>query len=176
MSLLKPAENTMAYLKMGIFGDTGSGKTWTASNVAIGLHKLIESKRPIAFFDTETGSNFMISKFKEAGVELLSFHGTALKDLTQIFGEVEKEQLPILIIDSITNVWDEFTESIIHTQLTLSKPLQQLQQGILPSYGNSSSFSQRKSENLSNDFGPFANRAEENLGLMGIAKLTGHNC
>ncbi len=111
MGLLKQAKNNMAFLKMGIFGDTGSGKTWTASEVAIGLHSMIKSERPVAFFDTETGSSFVLPKFQNAGIDLMVYNGTALKDLAAIFDEVESEKIPILIIDSITNVWDEFTEA-----------------------------------------------------------------
>lgn len=110
MSLLKPATNSMAYLKMGIFGDTGSGKTWTAAEVAIGLHKFIKSKKSVAFFDTETGSGFVLPKFKQGGIELLVHHGTSLADLSEVIDEAEKG-CEILIIDSITNVWDEFTDA-----------------------------------------------------------------
>lgn len=100
----------MAYLKMGIFGDTGSGKTWTASEVAMGLHKYIKSEKPVAFFDTETGSDFMIPKFKSAGIELLVCKGTSLKELSEVMIEAE-QGCSVLIIDSITNVWDEFTDA-----------------------------------------------------------------
>ena len=110
MKLLKPAKNEMAYLKMGLFGGTGSGKTFTASEVAIGLHKHIKSEKPVAFFDTETGSSFMIPKFEKAGIELCVFNGTSLKSLNQVIEEAEKE-CSILIIDSISNVWDEVTEA-----------------------------------------------------------------
>jgi hypothetical protein len=37
MSLLRPATNTSAFLKMGIMGKQGAGKTKTAGKVAIGL-------------------------------------------------------------------------------------------------------------------------------------------
>lgn len=116
MGLLKPAQNTMAYLKMGLYGDTGSGKTWTASEVALGLHRFLQSlklpqaNKPVAFFDTETGSSFILPKFKSQGIELVTFNGSALKDLVQVMDEAEKE-CSILIIDSITNVWDEFTDA-----------------------------------------------------------------
>lgn len=112
MSLLKPAENTFAYLKMGLFGDTGSGKTWTASQTALGLHKYIDSKKPVAFFDTEGGSDFVVPIFKKAGIEMLVHKGRALVDLSQIVKEAE-QSCSILIIDSITHVWEEFTDSYL---------------------------------------------------------------
>lgn len=110
MSLLQPAKNTMAYLKMGIYGDTGSGKTWTASEVAIGLHKHCKLTKPVGFFDTETGSSFVLPRFKSANVPLFVHSSTALKDLVEVMDEAESK-CSILIIDSITNVWDEFTDA-----------------------------------------------------------------
>lgn len=110
--LLKPALNTMAYLKMGIFGDTGSGKTWTATQVAIGLQKYINGKKPVAFFDTETGSNFIKPQFDKAGIELLTLNSRALVDLTQVIKEAEAN-CSILIIDSISHIWEEFTDSYV---------------------------------------------------------------
>lgn len=48
MSLLKPAKNKMAYAKVGLYGTAGAGKTRTAAEIAIGLHKAIGSTKPIA--------------------------------------------------------------------------------------------------------------------------------
>lgn len=110
MGLLKKAKNNIAYLKAGVYGDTGSGKSFTASLIAIGLHKFIKSEKPIAFFDTETGSNYLVHKFKKEGIELLQATSTALKDLRDVIDEAEKE-CDILIIDSITHVWREFTKA-----------------------------------------------------------------
>jgi len=52
MSLFKKAENEQAYLKCGIRGFEKSGKSRTATNIAIGLHKYIKS------------SSFLSSNFK----------------------------------------------------------------------------------------------------------------
>jgi hypothetical protein len=54
MALFKKAEITSSYLKAGIMGFAGSGKTYTAASVAIGLHKLTKSDNPMFFLDTET--------------------------------------------------------------------------------------------------------------------------
>ncbi len=42
--LLQPAKITSAYLKMGILGFQGGGKTKTAGKTAIGLYKYMQSK------------------------------------------------------------------------------------------------------------------------------------
>jgi hypothetical protein len=100
----------MAYLKLGIYGEAGSGKTFTASSVAIGLHKLIKSKMPIAFADTETGSDFRLHAFEEAGIKLLVAKTRAFQDLLAIMADAEKEA-SVLIIDSITHFWNELLDS-----------------------------------------------------------------
>ena len=41
MSFFKKAEKTNAFLKMGMMGFQGSGKTYTGTQVAIGLVKLM---------------------------------------------------------------------------------------------------------------------------------------
>ena len=62
-----------AYLKMGIYGNAGSGKTYTASQVARGLALYLKEKTgkqpPVAFLDTETGSTWVEPLFKEHGVD-----------------------------------------------------------------------------------------------------------
>ena len=64
MALLKKAQNQTAFLKAGIMGFQGSGKTYTAVDLAIGLTKLSKGTK-VAFYDTETGSDFHIKKFEE---------------------------------------------------------------------------------------------------------------
>ena len=114
MAMLKPAANKMAYGKIGLYGTAGSGKTRTAVEIAIGLHKAIESKKPIAAFDTEPAFSFVLPFFKEAGIELLiADESRALKDLMNFMDEAEK-QCDIVIIDSITHVWRDAQESFLN--------------------------------------------------------------
>ncbi len=46
MSMLKPARNRMAFAKVGLYGTAGSGKTYTAAKIAIGLHQYTKSTKP----------------------------------------------------------------------------------------------------------------------------------
>jgi hypothetical protein len=116
MTLFKKAENTSAYLKAGFLGFAGSGKTYTATQVAIGLAKLMEEKglkeagRPIFFLDTETGSDYVTPKIREAGLEIFTAKTRAYLDLLTAIDECEKAG-SVLIIDSITHFWREFVES-----------------------------------------------------------------
>jgi len=116
MALFTKAESTSAYLKAGFLGFAGSGKTFTATHLAIGLAKLInerqlkEAGRPIFFLDTETGSDYVTHRVREAGLELYAAKTRAFVDLLEAIGECEKAG-SVLIIDSITHFWREFTEA-----------------------------------------------------------------
>lgn len=110
MSLLKKAVNTTAYLKGGLLGFAGSGKTHTASHLAIGLSKDIGDDKPVAFFDTETGSDYLIHAFEAAKIELLVAKTRSFQDLIAFMKEAE-QQCSVAIIDSISHVWTELLES-----------------------------------------------------------------
>ena len=113
MSMLKKATNKMAYAKVGLYGSAGSGKTRTASEIAIGLHKAIGSKKPIAAFDTEPAFSFVLPLFDKAGIDLLvADESRALEDLMKFMDEAEKVS-DIVIIDSITHVWRDAQESFL---------------------------------------------------------------
>jgi hypothetical protein len=113
MSLLKPATNKMAFAKVGIYGTAGSGKTRTATEIAIGLHKAIGSKKPVVAFDTEPAFSFVLPIFQKAGIELLvADESRALADLMTFMDEAEKVS-DIVIIDSITHVWRDAQESYL---------------------------------------------------------------
>lgn len=111
--ILKPAKNKMAYAKVGLYGTAGAGKTRTASEIAIGLHKAIGSKKPIAAFDTEPAFSFVLPMYEKAGIELLvADESRALADLMDFMDEAEKT-CDVAIIDSITHVWRDAQESYL---------------------------------------------------------------
>lgn len=110
MSLFKPATNQTAFAKIAIYGSEGSGKTYTASEIAIGVTKQSKGKK-VAFMDTETGSDFLIKKFKSAGIELLVHKARAFKDALEAFKEAEAQGYSCLIIDSVTHVWEDLKTS-----------------------------------------------------------------
>lgn len=110
MGLLKPATNESAYLKAGIQGFAGAGKTRTATEIAIGLHRHIKSKKPVAFIDTETGSDFVLPRFHDAGIQLVTMKSRAFVDLLNVIKEAQSD-CDIVIIDSISHFWDELVKS-----------------------------------------------------------------
>lgn len=99
----------MAYAKVGFFGFQGSGKTHTAMGIAFGICEAIGANR-IAFFDTETGSDWWVARMP-AVVELLVVKSRSFDDLCAVIQECEQEVIPVLIIDSITHVWRDLIES-----------------------------------------------------------------
>lgn len=108
--LLQPAANQLAAAKIGIYGEAGSGKTRTATEIAIGLAKLADPPKPIAFFDTEGGSDFMIPFCADAGVDLLVAKARAFADLMTFMREAEAARA-VILIDSISHTWDDLRES-----------------------------------------------------------------
>jgi len=114
--LFAKSQNTQAYLKAGLMGLAGSGKTFTATNIAIGLielmrkNKLEAGNRPALFLDTETGSDWIEPIFKEASIELQTAKTRAFIDLVPAIKESESNG-SVLIIDSISHFWTELTES-----------------------------------------------------------------
>lgn len=109
-NLFRAAKNEAAYLKLGLYGGSGSGKTYTSSLVAIGLSKMIKSKKSVFFLDSETGSDYVLPLFKREGVELQVAKSRAFQDLLEAV-DIAEENGSILIVDSITHYWDELVES-----------------------------------------------------------------
>lgn len=111
MSLFKPAVMQQGFLKMGVYGGPGAGKSYTASLIAVGLHSLIKSKKPVTFFDTETGSEYVLPTiFKPAGVDLQTVKSRSFVDMVAALKEAQGIS-DILIVDSITHVWKELMEA-----------------------------------------------------------------
>lgn len=113
MKMLKKAENKMSYAKVGIYGGAGSGKTFTAAKVAIGLYEFAGATKPVGMFDTEPAASYIIPLFEAAGIEFMVYdESRALKDLMAFMDEAEQE-CSVVIIDSITHVWRDAQESYL---------------------------------------------------------------
>lgn len=110
MALLRPAMNQTAYLKVGIQGFEGSGKTFLASSFAMGMSKITGIPK-VAYFDTEKGSDFWVKKFSERNIQLDVLRSRSFSDLLTVMHEAEQGKYSFLIIDSITHVWRDLSES-----------------------------------------------------------------
>jgi hypothetical protein len=113
--MFKKLENNRPFLKLALEGFAGDGKTFTASEIAIGIHKLIQSKKPIAMFDTERALKALKWKFDDAGIEaVIEDEERSLKALNEAMKWCEEGNADILIIDSITHVWEEFLRAYLN--------------------------------------------------------------
>ncbi len=122
--LLRKATYEQSYLKGGGLGFAGSGKTTTAAYIALGLAKEFGGGKPVAYFDTENGSDFMIPKFDAEGIELQNVKSTAFIDLMTVVKEAE-ETCSVLVVDSLSAVWRELGtayKASIQKKRNLPKP------------------------------------------------------
>jgi hypothetical protein len=120
-NLFAPATPTTAYLKAGFMGKQGAGKSVTGGLLAIGLVKYLQhlgvdyAAKPVAFFDTELGSDWLIPTFEEVGIPLVVAKKRAFADLVEAVKWAEANA-SVLIIDSITHPWRELQESYLKTK------------------------------------------------------------
>ena len=102
-------ENTRPFLKAAFEGFAGSGKSHTAGLVAVGLHDMIKSDKPIACYYTERAGKGALNKFyRERNKKVLIRESRTLADLETTIMLCEQGAADILLIDSITHVWQEF--------------------------------------------------------------------
>lgn len=112
--MLKELSNEQGFLKAGFLGFAKSGKTWTATELAIGTRKLFGLNGPIAFFDTESGSGYVAERVKsETGQPLLGVRARSFADLMQFAKDCVEAKVSVAIVDSITHVWQELTDSFL---------------------------------------------------------------
>lgn len=116
MSIFSAPERSQAYLKAGFMGFAGAGKTYTASVLMIGLVNrmrelgIVDNNKPVAFLDTETGSDWVKPMFDSAGIPLVVARTRAFKDLVPAVKEAEANCAGLLI-DSISHFWTELMDT-----------------------------------------------------------------
>jgi hypothetical protein len=106
--LFKPAERKRAYLKIGIFGPAGSGKTASSLLIAYGITK---DWSKIGLVDTENGSGELYAGSTIGGVHIGQYQVARItapfepaKYIAAINAAV-KGGLEVLILDSISHAW-----------------------------------------------------------------------
>lgn len=115
MKLFGELTRSQAFLKMGVYGGEGSGKSFTASLIAIGLWKHAGLAKPVAYFDTETGADYVAPLFSAAEIPFVAVKTRALKKLRQAIDEATAEA-SILIIDSLTHPYRELVDTYVKTK------------------------------------------------------------
>jgi hypothetical protein len=104
-------ENTKPFFKAAFEGFAGSGKTFTAALIVVGLHKHIKSSKPVVIFDTERASKFLKPLFEKAKIQVLIRESRSLADLKIAMKYCEDGTSDILFIDSLTHVYENFLEA-----------------------------------------------------------------
>lgn len=100
------------FAKVGLYGAAGTGKTRVAYEIASGLYKDKKLTKPIVFFDTEKGSDWILPLFEQQNIKCFVKKSRTFTDLMQAI-EIAEKQASILIIDSISHVWRELTQSFL---------------------------------------------------------------
>lgn len=112
MGLLQVIEDAPGFVKASFQGPQGSGKSRTAVELACTTHKVFGSKKPIAFFDTEGGSDYLAQLIEErTGFKPVRVKTRAFSQLLEVAKECRQGAADILIVDSITHVWREIQAS-----------------------------------------------------------------
>ena len=102
------------YLKGGFLGFAGSGKTYTAVEIATGLRKHLSLTGPIAMLDTEAAAQYVAPKVrKETGLDLLGHQSRALGDAVEFLKVCISQKVSVAIIDSVTHLWREVCDSYL---------------------------------------------------------------
>ena len=103
--------NTKPFFKAAFEGEPGTGKSWSAALVAIGLHKKIGSKKPVVLIDTEKAAKFLVPLFEEHGITAMVRETHSLADLVTAMKLCTEGYSDVMVIDSITHIWMDFQEA-----------------------------------------------------------------
>lgn len=113
-TLLKPLGNGPGYLKAGFLGFTATGKTTTASLLAVAMKRQMKHPGPIAFCDTETGSDYVTPMLRSlSGQEPLGVKTRDFNDLLSVGSECIAAGVSVLVVDSVTHFWRTLCDSYL---------------------------------------------------------------
>lgn len=101
MGNFKKAVKSKSKLRLAVYGPAGSGKTYSALEIATGM---IIDDESIAVIDTEKGSS---QKYADRfNFEIAELEEPTIENLVSLIKEAEKNY-KILIIDSLSHSWEE---------------------------------------------------------------------
>jgi len=106
--MFTPARPQQIVLKLGLYGRTGAGKTFTALLLAEGLAN--ETGKSVAVIDTEHGTDFYAKDIAERSIHPQGFkfdvlHSRSLVDALTAVRTLDPKY-GVIIVDSITHLWD----------------------------------------------------------------------
>lgn len=108
------AKPQQAFLKVGLYGPPGSGKTFTALLMAEGLAAGMGKR--VAVVDTERGTDFYAMAVDDRQIHPQPFDFDALytRSLSEVLESVraiDTEKYGVVILDSISHLWDAAIEA-----------------------------------------------------------------
>lgn len=98
------------FLKAGLQGSAGTGKSTTAGLLLLGLSVTRHNKAPVLVFDTEPGWQFLKPLYEAEGVELIIENGRHFKGMHDAITTAVKRGCSGFCVDSITHTWSELLE------------------------------------------------------------------
>lgn len=109
MAKFTKAKSEQAFFKVGVYGATGSGKTFTTLEWAEGLARR-EGKR-IAYIDTEHGTDFYAMdiperKYHPAAFDFDRLVTRSIMETVDAIESVDPAEYGVVVIDSITHLWE----------------------------------------------------------------------
>jgi hypothetical protein len=107
MSMFKPATKEVGFVKSGIYGPKGTGKTTLLAMILIYLSKTYHNSAPVAWLASEKGVDFVIDIFAAEKVPLLLTRSRSFVDLKAAGREALKEKACGIGVDSLTHYWRE---------------------------------------------------------------------
>lgn len=113
-SLLQVLGHGQGYVKAGFLGFQGSGKTYTATLLAIGIRHYFGLSGPIGFVDTENATEYIAPLVRSLTANDLV--GARTRDfdlLVRIGQECEKTGVSVLVVDSMTHFWRSLCDSYL---------------------------------------------------------------
>lgn len=93
------AKPMQAFFKAAVYGEPGSGKTYTTLMQATGLAD--HSGGRIAYVDTERGTDFYTEKF-----DFDAIYTRSLADVQEAVESLDPKTHSVIVIDSISHLWD----------------------------------------------------------------------
>lgn len=112
MTLLKEAVVEQSAAKIGLFGPGGSGKSVSATLIAVALSKMFHNSAPVVLVDTEAASDWLLDIYQIEGVKLFRVKSRAFADMGQALIEAEAMKACAFIVDSYSHPWAELQESL----------------------------------------------------------------
>lgn len=112
MSMFSEMGGSPGYLKASFQGSQGSGKTYTAVELACGAYQHFKLDGPIACIDTEGGLSYRRRRIQELTGEIpIALNTRDFKQVMQGVRELEERGTKMVIIDSVTHLWNGLMES-----------------------------------------------------------------